>query len=83
MPRTRQVEKVWLDRSKGYAKACAKNGALLEQRQVTGVAKDVDSVRKALGQEQINYGFSYGMYLVQVYGTLFTEVFRVTGLHAV
>ena len=77
MPRTRQVEKVWLDRSKGYAKACAKNGALLEQRQVTGVAKDVDSLRKALGQEQINYyGFSYGMYLGQVYGTLFTERVR-------
>jgi pimeloyl-ACP methyl ester carboxylesterase len=33
----------------------------------TGVAKDVDSLPKALGQEQINYyGFSYGTYLGQV-----------------
>jgi pimeloyl-ACP methyl ester carboxylesterase len=35
-------------------------------------ARDMDSIRVALGAEQINYfGFSYGTYLGQVYATLF------------
>jgi hypothetical protein len=59
MPRTPQAEKVWLDRSKGYTKACAKNGALLEQRQDDRRGQGRGQLRKALGQEQINYyGFS-------------------------
>ncbi|MCA1655896.1 MAG: alpha/beta hydrolase, partial [Pseudonocardiaceae bacterium] len=37
----------------------------------------VESIRKALGAEQINYyGFSYGTYLGQVYGTLHPERLR-------
>jgi pimeloyl-ACP methyl ester carboxylesterase len=77
VPRTPQLEKVWLDRSKGYAKACAKNGALLQHIKTTDVAQDVDSLRKALGEQQINYyGFSYGTYLGQVYGTLFPQRVR-------
>ena len=42
-------------------------------------AKDMDSIRAALGVDQINYyGFSYGTYLGQVYSTLFpTHVRRM------
>src|SRR5256885_4612981 len=37
----------------------------------------MDSIRKALGAPQINYyGFSYGTYLGQVYGTMFPDKFR-------
>ena len=40
-------------------------------------AKDMDSIRQALGQPQINYyGYSYGTYLGQVYGTLFPSHVR-------
>ena len=36
----------------------------------TDTVKDMESLRKALGQQQINfYGFSYGTYLGQVYAT--------------
>ena len=40
-------------------------------------AKDLDTIRKALGAKQINfYGFSYGTYLGQVYATLFPQNLR-------
>jgi pimeloyl-ACP methyl ester carboxylesterase len=40
-------------------------------------AKDMDSIRRALGQSQINYyGFSYGTYLGQVYSTLYPNRVR-------
>jgi pimeloyl-ACP methyl ester carboxylesterase len=72
------TEQVWLDRSKAYAEACARNGGeLLDHLKSIDTVHDMESIRKALGQEQINYyGFSYGTYLGQVYGTLFPERFR-------
>lgn len=71
-------EAVWLERAKAYADACAVNGgALLENLTTVDNVRDMDSIRKALGVEQINfYGFSYGSYLGQVYGTLFPERVR-------
>ena len=43
----------------------------------TDAAKDLDTIRKALGAKQINfYGFSYGTYLGQVYATLFPQNLR-------
>ncbi|MEC3974053.1 alpha/beta hydrolase [Amycolatopsis sp. H20-H5] len=77
VPTSPQLEKVWLDRSKGYAKACAKNGPILEHMKTTDAAQDMDSLRKALGEKQINfYGFSYGTYLGQVYSTLYPKNVR-------
>jgi pimeloyl-ACP methyl ester carboxylesterase len=41
------------------------------------MARDMDSIRVALGQRQINYfGYSYGTYLGQVYATLFPHRVR-------
>ena len=72
------TEQVWLERSKAYADACAENGGeLLDHLKSVDTVYDMESIRKALGQEQINYyGFSYGTYLGQVYGTLFPDRFR-------
>jgi len=72
VPVTKQLEKTWLARSKAYAQACAKaGGALLNHLKTTDNVADMESIRKALGQKQINYyGFSYGTYLGQVYATL-------------
>ncbi|WP_030437290.1 alpha/beta hydrolase [Actinoplanes subtropicus] len=72
VPVTKQLEKTWLARSKAYAQACAKaGGALLNHLKTTDNVADMESIRKALGQQQINYyGFSYGTYLGQVYATL-------------
>ena len=76
---TPQLEQVWLGRSQGYAAACARKNdpALLSNLTTLDSVRDMDSIRQALGQQQINYyGFSYGTYLGQVYGTLFPERVR-------
>ncbi|WP_110081521.1 alpha/beta hydrolase [Actinokineospora spheciospongiae] len=78
VPVTPELEQTWLDRSRGYAAACgAAGGDLLDHVKTTDTVHDVDALRKALGQEQINYyGFSYGTYLGQVYATLYPERVR-------
>ncbi|KAA9157221.1 alpha/beta hydrolase [Amycolatopsis acidicola] len=77
VPTTPQLEQTWLATTKSYAAACAKNGPLLDHMKTTDVAQDMESLRKALGQPQINYyGFSYGTYLGQVYSTLYPERVR-------
>jgi pimeloyl-ACP methyl ester carboxylesterase len=78
IPWTRSLEKTWLARSKSYATACGQNsGALLKHMTTVDAVKDMDSIRAALGAQQINYyGFSYGTYLGQVYSTLFPQRVR-------
>ncbi|HWU33363.1 MAG TPA: alpha/beta fold hydrolase, partial [Marmoricola sp.] len=71
---------VWLKRAADYAKACGENGgALLAHMTTEDNARDMDSIRQALGQSKISYyGYSWGSYLGQVYLTLFpTHVKRV------
>ncbi|MEU4197687.1 alpha/beta fold hydrolase [Kribbella sp. NPDC026611] len=78
VPVTAHLENVWLQRSKAYAKACdAAQHALLGHLTTRESAYDLESIRKALGAPQINYyGFSYGTYLGQVYGTLYPNRLR-------
>ncbi|WP_239154110.1 alpha/beta hydrolase [Amycolatopsis sp. FDAARGOS 1241] len=79
VPLTPQLEKTWLDRAKNYAADCAKKNpkALLDNLKTTDTVRDMDSIRAALGAEQINfYGYSYGTYLGQVYGTMFPQRVR-------
>ncbi len=78
VPETQELERTWLARSDAYAKACGANGrALLPHMKTTDAAKDMDSIRTALGAQQVNYyGFSYGTYLGQVYSTLFPSRVR-------
>jgi pimeloyl-ACP methyl ester carboxylesterase len=78
VPITQRLEKTWLQMSKDYAKACDRSQhELLSHLKTTDSVKDMDSIRKALGAPQINYyGFSYGTYLGQVYGTMFPDKFR-------
>jgi pimeloyl-ACP methyl ester carboxylesterase len=79
VPTTSAIEQQWLDRSKRYAQACgARNRpGLLANMTTPDVAKDMDTIRQALGQKKLNYyGFSYGTYLGQVYATLFPEKVR-------
>ncbi len=68
----------WLPRVKAYAQACrAKGGTLLEHMRTEDTVRDMDLIRQALGAKQINfYGFSYGTFLGQVYGTMFPDKVR-------
>lgn len=78
VPVTPKLEQVWINRSKAYAKACdSAQHALLGHLTTLDSVRDMESIRKALGAPQINYyGFSYGTYLGQVYGTLYPNRFR-------
>ncbi|MFD0692243.1 alpha/beta hydrolase [Actinomadura fibrosa] len=50
----------------------SKTGYLLPHMSTADVARDMDRVRAALGEERISYlGYSYGTYLGAVYATLF------------
>jgi pimeloyl-ACP methyl ester carboxylesterase len=78
VPSTPALERTWLARSKAYATACgADNLALLHHITTIDVARDMDGIRAALGQQKINYfGFSYGTYLGQVYSTMYPQRVR-------
>ena len=80
-PRTKQILNYWLTRSARYDHRCATHSAvqsaLLDHMTTVDTARDMDSIRQALGQSQITYyGFSYGTYLGQVYSTLFPSHVR-------
>ena len=72
------VERTWLRRSAAYAKACGRDGgALLDHLTTADNARDMNSIRAAMGQRQLNYfGFSYGTYLGSVFGTMFPNRLR-------
>jgi pimeloyl-ACP methyl ester carboxylesterase len=73
VPASRAAEQVQENRAKAYAADCDKKfGWLLPYMTTEDVARDVDSVRAALGQQKINYfAYSYGTYIGQVYATMF------------
>jgi pimeloyl-ACP methyl ester carboxylesterase len=81
VPFTRSLLNYWESASDRYAQACAAaspaQDALLQNDTTIDTARDMDSIRRALGQAQITYyGFSYGTYLGQVYSTLFPSHVR-------
>jgi len=73
IPATKAAEQVLIGRAKTYAADCEKKfGWLLPFMTTDNIARDMDSIRAALGQQKISYfGYSYGTYLGQVYATLF------------
>jgi len=73
VPASAAAEQVMITRAKMYADDCEqKFGWLLPYMSTEDVARDLDSIRSALGVAKINYyGFSYGTYIGQVYATLF------------
>lgn len=64
--------------SQAFASDCAsKHGALLPHLSTIDVARDLDDVRAALGDEKLNYlGFSYGAELGAWYADLFASRVR-------
>jgi pimeloyl-ACP methyl ester carboxylesterase len=78
VPASAAAEQVLINRAKAYAAGCEKRfGWLLPYMTTRDLAKDMDSIRAALGQRQISYyGVSYGTYLGQAYATLFPQRIR-------
>jgi pimeloyl-ACP methyl ester carboxylesterase len=81
VPLNQRLLSFWLSSSQSYAQACAaaspQQDALLHHMTTRDAAMDMNSIREALGQQQMTYyGFSYGTYLGQVYSTLFPSHIR-------
>jgi len=78
VPSSPAAEQVLIARARAYAAGCEKRfGWLLPYMTTADMARDMDSIRAALGQRQINYlGYSWGTYLGQVYATLFPSHVR-------
>ena len=78
VPATKAAEQVWVRLARSYAQDCQRRfGWLLPYMTSENLARDMDSIRIALGQQQISYyGVSYGTYLGQVYGTLYPHRVR-------
>jgi pimeloyl-ACP methyl ester carboxylesterase len=73
VPRNDAAEAALIARAKGYAEACTSRWSwLLPYLTTENSARDMDTIRQALGEQKISYlGYSYGTYLGAVYATLF------------
>ena len=78
IPATKAAEQVLIGRARAYANDCERRyGWLLPYLTTQDTARDIDSIRAALGQQQISYfGISYGTYIGQVYATMFPSRLR-------
>jgi pimeloyl-ACP methyl ester carboxylesterase len=85
IPANAHAEQVLFGRAKSYAAGCERRyGWLLPFMTTADTARDMDSIRAALGAQQISYfGYSWGTYLGQVYATLFPHRLRRMALDSV
>jgi len=74
-----------LDGAKAFAQQCGqRNSELLPHLSTADVARDLDQVRAAVGDERLTYlGFSYGTLIGEVYASLFPTHVRALALDGV
>jgi pimeloyl-ACP methyl ester carboxylesterase len=70
--------KALLRKDKSYIRSCLReNGPILSHLSTANVARDMDALRKLLGERRINYfGYSYGTFLGATYASLFPNRYR-------
>jgi pimeloyl-ACP methyl ester carboxylesterase len=78
IPANQRDEQALISRAKTYAADCQRRyGWLLPFMTTENIARDMDAIRAAMGQQQISYfAYSYGTYIGQVYATLFPHRVR-------
>ena len=71
-----------VDLAREFTERCVENnGDILPYVTTNNSARDIDSIRRALGEEEISYlGFSYGSELGATWATLFPETVRAAVL---
>jgi len=77
-PVTRAEERIWVRSDRALARACARRGgAILDHMATADVARDLDLLRRAVGDDKLSYvGYSYGTYLGATYANLFPNKVR-------
>lgn len=68
----------YVAKTQGYVARClANNGEILAHVSTANVARDLDALRAAVGDERLTYlGFSYGTFLGATYASLFPDRHR-------
>jgi pimeloyl-ACP methyl ester carboxylesterase len=71
-------ERAYLNRVRGYVGKClANNRGVFPYVATANVARDMDFLRRAIGESRLNYlGFSYGTFLGATYASLFPHRYR-------
>jgi pimeloyl-ACP methyl ester carboxylesterase len=84
-PVTRAEEQRYVAGSELLGKACSTTGRPLSGAMSTAeVARDMDVIRRAVGDRKLNYlGFSYGSALGQYYANMFPDRFRALAVDGV
>lgn len=84
-PVTPKQERIWVRGDRRVARACArKGGAILKHMSTANVARDMNFLRRAVGDKRLTYsGYSYGSYLGATYANLFPTKVRALAVDAV
>jgi pimeloyl-ACP methyl ester carboxylesterase len=84
-PWTKKEEKAYVASSEAVGKACSATGKPLTGAMSTGeVARDMDVLRRAVGDTKLTYlGFSYGTALGQYYANMFPDRVRAVAVDGV
>jgi pimeloyl-ACP methyl ester carboxylesterase len=77
-PYTPKQERGWIAADRAYNQACVKRaGAIIDHMSTANVARDLDVLRRAVGDRQLTYaGFSYGSFIGSTYANLFPDRVR-------
>ena len=81
-PDTPRSDRQTVDLAEEFADDCVANNAdIIEHVGTNNSARDIDTIRRALGEETISYfGFSYGSELGATWATLFPDTVRAVVL---
>ena len=81
-PETDAERRLLVDLAEEFAAACeSENAAIIEFVGTNNSARDMDAIRRALGEDTISYfGFSYGSELGATWATLFPDTVRAAVL---
>jgi pimeloyl-ACP methyl ester carboxylesterase len=71
-------EKLWIASDGAYSEACAdRAGPIMDHMSTANVARDMDLLRRAVGDEAMTYaGYSYGSYVGSTYASMFPDQVR-------
>jgi len=77
-PSTPEEEQTWIAADRYLDAACdQRGGRIAEHMSTANVARDLDVLRRAVGDQQLTYaGYSYGSYLGVTYANLFPDKVR-------
>ena len=80
-----EEEAAYIASAEAFGRACSTTGAPLAASMSTAeVARDMDVMRRAVGDKKLNYlGFSYGTALGQYYANMFPDRFRTIAVDGV